>query len=93
VAAGLTGSPSPLSVRAATTSTTTNATSPERLAAQQRRYAAQDRAIRPETFRVPDLRGPAVKRAAARAGVDLRSRASIDAADRRYAAAQARPYR
>jgi hypothetical protein len=60
-----------------------------RLAEQQRGYAAQDRAIRPQVFRVPDLDSPAIRAAAARAGVDLSSRASIDAADRRYAAAQA----
>jgi lysophospholipase L1-like esterase len=91
VTIGLSGAPSPLSLRVA--STTSTATSAERLAAQQRRYAKQDRAIRPETFRVPDLGSPQVRRAAARAGVDLHSRASIDAADRRYAAAQARAYR
>ncbi len=71
----------------------TSVVSTERLATQQRRYAAQDRAIRPERFRRPDLTSPAVERAARRAGVDLRSRASIDRADRRYAAAQARAFR
>jgi lysophospholipase L1-like esterase len=60
-----------------------------RLAAQQSTYAEQDRTIRPEVFTAPDLSSPAIRAAAARAGVDLNSRASIDAADRRYAAAQA----
>jgi len=59
------------------------------LAAQQRTYAERDRAIRPQVFRVPDLSSPQIRAAAARAGVDLTSRASIDAADRRHAAAQA----
>lgn len=63
-----------------------------RLAAQQRTYAAADRSIRPEVFRAPDLTTPAARAAAARAGVDLSSRASIDAADARYAAIQAAPY-
>lgn len=60
-----------------------------RLEAQQRPYAAKDKAIRPQEFKVPDLTSPEIKRAAARAGVDLSSRASIDAADKRYAALQA----
>jgi lysophospholipase L1-like esterase len=59
------------------------------VAAQQRAYAAQDRAIRPQVFRVPDLSSPQIRAAAARAGVDPTSRSSIDAADQRYAAAQA----
>jgi lysophospholipase L1-like esterase len=58
------------------------------LAAQQRRYAAVDAAITPETFQAPDLSTPEARVAAARAGIDLSSRASIDAADRRYSAAQ-----
>lgn len=69
------------------------AASAARLAAQQRAYAAADRTIVPERFVAPDLTTPAARAAAARAGVDLSSRASIDAADARYAAAQARPYR
>ncbi len=75
----------------AVTATTTRLAeaSAARLAEQQRGYAAQDRAIRPQVFRAPDLNSPAIRAAAARAGVDLSSRASIDAADRRYAAAQA----
>ena len=91
VTAGLAGTPSVSALRVASPGGT--ATGRTRLEAQQRRYAAQDRAIRPQTFRVPDLDSPAVRRAAERAGVDLRSRASIDAADQRYAAAQARAYR
>lgn len=63
-----------------------------RLADQQRRYASVDATIEPERVLAPDLTTPAAKAAAARAGVDLSSRASIDAADRRYAAAQARAF-
>ncbi|RBY96596.1 SGNH/GDSL hydrolase family protein [Blastococcus sp. TF02-8] len=59
------------------------------LTAQQRGHAARDRAVRPAEFRAPDLTSPATKAAAARAGVDLSDRASIDAADARYAAEQA----
>ncbi|WP_035913566.1 SGNH/GDSL hydrolase family protein [Knoellia sinensis] len=64
--------------------------SAERLAAQQRTYAVQDASITPKEFRAPDLSTPEVKAAAARAGVDLSSRASIDAADRVWSARQAR---
>jgi lysophospholipase L1-like esterase len=46
------------------------------------RYAAVDRLISPKEFVAPDLTTPQAKAAAAKAGVDLRSRASIDAADR-----------
>ena len=42
----------------------------------------------PERFVAPDLTTPAARAAAARAGVDLSSRASIDAADRLYSARQ-----
>ncbi|MEH3033849.1 MAG: SGNH/GDSL hydrolase family protein [Aeromicrobium erythreum] len=59
-------------------------------AQKQRRYAAQDRTIEPERVLLPDLSSPRAKAAAKRAGVDLSSRASIDAADRRASAAQAR---
>ncbi|SDU81238.1 GDSL-like Lipase/Acylhydrolase family protein [Microlunatus sagamiharensis] len=83
---GGTSSASALRVTSATISA-------ERLASQQRRYAAGDRAIRPETFRRPDLTSPTVERAARRAGVDLDSRTSIDRADRRYATAQAKAFR
>ncbi len=41
------------------------------LAAQQRRYAAQDASIRPQVFRAPDLTTPRARRAADRAGLDL----------------------
>ncbi len=47
-----------------------------------RRYAAADRTITPERFVAPDLTTPAARAAARAAGVDLSSRASIDAADR-----------
>ena len=60
------------------------------LATQQRRYAPQDRTIRPKQFKVPDLESPEIKAAAARAGVDLDSRTSIDTVDRKYAAVQSR---
>lgn len=40
-------------------------------AALQRRYAAADRSIRPESFVAPDLTTPEVRRAARRAGIDL----------------------
>jgi GDSL-like lipase/acylhydrolase family protein len=63
--------------------------SADTLAAQQSRYAAADASIRPERFRSPDLSSPAVKAAAKRAGVDLGSRASIDAADRTWSQRQA----
>ena len=58
------------------------------LARDARRYAAVDRTIQPERFVAPDLTSPATRAAAARAGVDLSSRASIDAADRIYTARQ-----
>ena len=47
-----------------------------------RRYAALDRTVTPKSFVAPDLTTPEARAAAARAGVDLTSRASIDAADR-----------
>ena len=59
-----------------------------RLAKEAQRYAAADRTITPERIAAPDLSSPAAKAAAARAGVDLSNRASIDAADRRYDALQ-----
>ena len=62
------------------------------LTARQKRYAARDRAIRPERFVAPDLGTPAVRKLAARAGVDLRSRASIDAVDREYSRQQAKAW-
>ncbi len=87
---------SPLVTGATVTATpalmTKAAGSSARLADQQRRYASLDASIEPEQFVAPDLTTPAAKAAAKKAGVDLRSRASIDAADRRYAAAQARVF-
>ena len=62
--------------------------SADRLAAQQRTHSAGDRRIRPEPFVPPDLHSAAARAAAARAGVNLNDRASIDAADRSYDAAQ-----
>jgi len=49
----------------------TAAESGDRLAEQQRAYAAQDASITPERFTVPDLFGPQARAAARRAGVDL----------------------
>jgi lysophospholipase L1-like esterase len=65
----------------------------DRLAVQQRRYAAADSRITPKVFRAPDLSSPATRAAARRAGVDLSSRASIDAADRAWSARQAQEAR
>jgi lysophospholipase L1-like esterase len=59
-------------------------------AALQRGYADLDAAIEPAVVRAPDLTTARARAAAERAGVDLGSRASIDAADRRYDRAQAR---
>ncbi len=58
------------------------------LARQGVTHAAADRTIRPKQFVLPDLTTAEAKAAAARAGVDLGSRASIDAADRRYSQVQ-----
>lgn len=63
--------------------------SSSRLAKDAQRFAEADRAIRPEVVRAPDLSSPEAKAAAARAGVDLSSRASIDAADRAWSAREA----
>lgn len=82
----------PLTGSAFTTSATTlqrAASSADRLAAQQRTYASRDAAITPKQVLAPDLGSPQVRAAAARAGVDLSSQASIDRADRLYAARQA----
>lgn len=68
---------------------TTAKGSTKRLADQQKRYAASDRAIKPALVLAPDLSTPAAKAAAKKAGVDLSSRASIDAVDRVYSARQA----
>lgn len=56
---------------------------------RQQQYAAGDASIRPEVIRAPDLSTPEARAAAARAGVDLNSRASIDRADRIFSAQQA----
>lgn len=84
VGATLTGAP------VAVTATTVQRAqaSAEQQAARQRPRAALDRRITPQPFRLPDLSSPDVRTAAARAGVDLRSRASIDAADRAHGARQ-----
>ena len=58
-----------LTVSAATLRTA--AAAGERLAAQQRAYAAQDSTIAPERFTAPDLSSPQARAAARRAGVDL----------------------
>jgi lysophospholipase L1-like esterase len=64
------------------------ASSADRLASQQRQYAAADASISPEQFRLPDLTTAEARAAAQRAGVDLSSRASIDAADRAWSQRQ-----
>jgi hypothetical protein len=66
----------------------TAAGSADRIAEQQRRYAVADATIAPKQFVAPDLTTPRAKAAAQAAGVDLNSRASIDAADRWYSALQ-----
>jgi lysophospholipase L1-like esterase len=70
----------PVTVTAATVQSAE--ASAEQQTARQRPRAAMDRRITPKPFVLPDLSSPQVRAAAARAGVDLRSRASIDAADR-----------
>ncbi len=89
VGTALTGST--VSVTAATLDAV--AASTETLAESQRQHAAADRAITPKPFVLPDLGTAQARQAADRAGVDLRSRASIDAADRRFEAAQERARR
>ena len=74
-----------LSVAAATAKAEKSAA---QLARDAQRYAAVDRTITPERIAAPDLTTAAAEAAAARAGVDLSSRASIDAADRLYDARQ-----
>ncbi len=86
VGAQLTGSP--VTVGAATVRLA--AASADQLAARQRPYATLDRTIEPKRFRLPNLTSSEMEAAAARAGVDLTSRASIDAADRTYEARQDR---
>ncbi len=58
------------------------------LARDAKRYAAVDAAITPERVSAPDLTSAAARAAARRAGVDLSSRASIDATDRAVDARQ-----
>lgn len=60
---------------------------------RQRRRAEVDRRIEPKTVQLPDLDSPRIRRAAARAGVDLDSPASIAAADRAWSAHQAQARR
>ena len=62
------------------------------LAAQQRTYAARDASIEPERFRLPDLHSPRVRRLAEKAGVDVDSISSVNAADRRYSRQQAKAW-
>ena len=62
------------------------------LATQQRKYAATDSTIEPETFIAPDLHSPRALRAAKRAGVDVHDRRSVAAADQRYSRQQARTW-
>ncbi|NUQ31438.1 MAG: SGNH/GDSL hydrolase family protein, partial [Dermatophilaceae bacterium] len=66
-----------------------NTYSADAIAAGNSRYDAADRTIAPERFVAPDLTTPEARAAAKRAGVDLRSRASIDAADRSWSQRQA----
>ena len=63
-----------------------------RLATRQRAYAARDASVTPERFVRPDLHSKRVLAAARRAGVDVNDPASVAAADRRYARAQAREH-
>lgn len=59
------------------------------IAARQRSYAGRDAGVRPEVFVKPDLNTPEARAAALLAGVDLGSRASIDAVDARFSSIQA----
>jgi lysophospholipase L1-like esterase len=68
---------------------TTAAANRDAMARKQRTYAAADSSISPERVLAPDLTSARAKAAAARAGVDLGSRASIDAADRVWSQRQA----
>ncbi len=69
-----------------------SAASADEIAADQAAYAGADAQIEPAEFRAPDLDSRKARRAAARAGVDLDDPRSIDRADRRYAAQQARAH-
>ena len=66
--------------------------SADSLAAQQRSYAAMDASVTPKEFVAPDLTSPRARAAARAAGVDLTSRASIDAADRAWSQRQAQEW-
>lgn len=59
------------------------------LARADRRYAALDATITPEVFVMPDLHSPRALAAAKKAGVNVDDPASVNAADRTYAATQA----
>jgi lysophospholipase L1-like esterase len=59
------------------------------LARADKRYAALDATITPEVVVRPDLHGARALAAAKKAGVDVNDPASVNAADRKYAAAQA----
>lgn len=83
VGSKLTGATVTAAVTNSTTTLRLAEASADELTAQQRPNRAKDRTITRKEFRAPDLTSPKVKAAAARAGVDLTSRASIDAADRR----------
>ncbi|GAB3555802.1 hypothetical protein GCM10027404_33220 [Arthrobacter tumbae] len=74
-----------------TTATLQEAAAKEQeLTHQQRTYTAQDNTITPETFEVPDLTSPEAKKAASKAGVNLKDKASVDRADRRHETQQNR---
>lgn len=60
----------------------------DRLASQQRAYAAKDATIRQAPFRAPDLHSAEALAAAARIGIDVDDRAAVDAADAKYNAIQ-----
>ncbi len=80
----LTGSTVTAAVTTSTTTLRLAEASADELVARQRPHAAKDRRITRKDFVAPDLDSPQMRAAAARAGVDLSSRASIDEADRRY---------
>lgn len=92
-ASGYTPTVSPLVTGTTVTATAAVLTaakgSEQRLADQQRRYASADSHIQPALVLAPDLTTAQARAAAKKAGVDLTSRASIDAADRLYSARQA----
>ncbi|MFV0458040.1 MAG: SGNH/GDSL hydrolase family protein [Actinomycetales bacterium] len=70
-------------------STMNPATQTAALTADARRFTVTDRAIVPETIARVDLHSPAARAAAARAGVNVDDRASVDAADRIWSQRQA----